>query len=72
MNGPAITAVFQAVPSPTSFIVNGAVIPHDSALVSAGADLHVTPSLAVGGKIDSTLALTGQTYVGSAAVRYSW
>jgi uncharacterized protein with beta-barrel porin domain len=72
MNGPAITAAFQSALSPATFIVNGVAIPHDSALVSAGADLHLTSSLSVGGKFDSTLAIAGQVYAGSAAVRYSW
>ena len=71
-NGPALTAAFQAPLLPTSFIVTGAAVPHDSALVSASADLHVTASFAVGAKFDSTLALAAQTYAGAATARYSW
>ena len=72
VKSPALTATFESALSPTSFIVNGAAFPQDSALVSAGADLHVTQWLSVGGKFDSTLAIAGQVYAGSAAVRYSW
>jgi uncharacterized protein with beta-barrel porin domain len=36
VNNPSLGAVFQALPG-GSFTVNGAPIPHDSALTSAGA-----------------------------------
>src|SRR6185437_4538544 len=39
---PALSAAFQALPG-GSFTVNGAPIPHDSALTSAGAELFLTP-----------------------------
>jgi hypothetical protein len=40
VSDPALDAVFQALPG-SSFIVNGAPVPHDSALTSVGAELHL-------------------------------
>jgi uncharacterized protein with beta-barrel porin domain len=68
---PALSAAFVALPG-TSFTVNGAPIPHDSALVSAGAELFLAPTWTLLAKFDSELAPHAQTYAGSATVRYSW
>jgi uncharacterized protein with beta-barrel porin domain len=74
-----LTATFQtallpgAVPGAfVGFLVNGAALPQNSALVSAGADLHVTSPTSIGAKFDSAIAETAQTYAGSATMRYSW
>jgi uncharacterized protein with beta-barrel porin domain len=67
------TLLSGAIPgSAASFAVNGAPQPSDSAIVSAGFDVHVTPSLTVGALLDSALAASAQTYGGSATVRYRW
>jgi fibronectin-binding autotransporter adhesin len=78
-SNPALTAAFQSalVPgglpgAPVGFTVNGAAFPHNSAIVSAGADLHVTSSMSIGARFDSELATTAQTYGGSATLRYAW
>ena len=42
VGNPALSAVFETLPG-ASFTVNGAPIPHDSALTSAGAELFLTP-----------------------------
>jgi len=79
LNNPALTATFDttllsgALPgSAASFTVNGAPLPSDSAIVSAGFDVHVTPSLTVGAVFDAALASSAQTYGGTATVRYRW
>ncbi len=79
LNNPALTASFNTAllsgtlpGSITSFTVNGAQLPPDSAIVSAGFDVHVTPSLTVGASFDSALALSAQTYGGTATLRYRW
>ena len=46
----SLDAVFQALPG-ASFVVNGAAVPANSALATAGAELHMTAELVAGGKI---------------------
>ena len=79
VSNPALTATFQtalspgAMPgAPVGFVVKGAAFPTNSALVSIGGDLHITPTITVGAKFDSAIAGIAQTYAGSATVRYSW
>ncbi len=43
-DNPWLNASFQSLPG-TGFIVNGAPIPHNSALVSGGAELYLAPRL---------------------------
>ena len=43
VNNPALAAAFQVLPG-SNFIANGAPIPHDSALTSAGAELFLAPN----------------------------
>jgi outer membrane autotransporter protein len=71
VNNPALDAVFQALPG-ASFIVNGAVPPKDSALASAGAELHVTKNWSLAAKFSSEFASGSQTYAGTGTVRYRW
>jgi outer membrane autotransporter protein len=68
---PALSAVFQTLPG-SNFTVNGAPIPHDSALVSAGAELFLASSWTLLTKFDSEFARGSQTYAGSGTLRYSW
>jgi uncharacterized protein with beta-barrel porin domain len=56
----------------TSFTVNGARIPHDSALTSAGAELVFTANWSLIGKFDGEFAPGSQTYAGSGTLRYIW
>jgi uncharacterized protein YhjY with autotransporter beta-barrel domain len=67
----ALSAAFQALPG-ASFVVNGAPLPHDSALTSVGAELHLTPQWSLIGKFDGEFAPSSQTYAGSGTLRYQW
>jgi len=71
VSNPSLSAAFQALPG-SNFIVNGAPIPHDSALVSAGAKLYLTPKLTMLVKFDGAFAPGSQTYGGSGTLRYVW
>ncbi len=71
VGNPALGATFQALPG-GSFTVNGAPIPHDSALTSAGAELFLTPRWTLLAKFDGEFAGGSQTYAGSGTLRYSW
>jgi uncharacterized protein with beta-barrel porin domain len=64
-------AVFQALPG-AAFTVNGAALPKNSALTSAGAQLFFTPNWSLEAKFDGEFASTAQTYAGTGTLRYSW
>jgi uncharacterized protein with beta-barrel porin domain len=65
----ALNAVFEAQPG-SNFTVNGAPIPHDSALTSAGAQLFFAPNWSLLAKFDSEFASGSQAYAGTATLRY--
>jgi len=71
VSNPALGAVFQTLPG-GSFTVNGAPIPHDSALTTAGAQLFLSANWSVIAKFDGEFAPGSQTYAGSGTVRYTW
>jgi outer membrane autotransporter protein len=71
VSNPSLGAVFQALPG-SNFTVNGAAVPHDSALTTAAAELHLNANWTVMAKFDGEFALTAQTYAGSGTLRYSW
>jgi len=71
VGNPSLTAAFQILPG-SSFIVNGAGVPNDSALVTAGATLQLNKNLSVEAKFDGQFANTSQIYAGTATVRYGW
>ncbi len=71
VNGPALAAVFQTLPG-TNFIVNGAAVPKNSALTTAGAELHLTQALSFLTKFDGEFAKGSQTYAGTGTLRYAW
>jgi uncharacterized protein with beta-barrel porin domain len=71
VSNPALSAVFQTLPS-SALRVDGAPIPQDSALLSAGAQLFLTPNWSVLAKFDGEFANGSQTYAGSGIVRYTW
>jgi len=71
VSDPALSAAFESLPG-TNFIVNGAPIPHDSALTSAGAEIFFTPRWTLLVKFDGEFASGSQTYAGSATLRYTW
>lgn len=70
-SNPALTAAFQALPG-SSFVVNGAAQPSDSALTSIGAEVWLNPSTSILAKFDGEFAGTAQTYGGSARLRYTF
>jgi uncharacterized protein with beta-barrel porin domain len=71
VSNPALTAAFEALPG-SSFIVNGAPMPQNSALVSAGAVLHITNAWSLAGKFYGEFADGSQIYAGTGTLRYSW
>jgi len=71
VTNPALDAVFQALPG-SSFIVNGATPPKNSALTSAGAQYFFTPAWSFTAKFDGEFASSSQTYGGSGTLRYTW
>ena len=71
VSNPALNASFESLPG-TSFTVNGAPIPPNSALASAGAQLFFTSSWSLLAKFDGEFAPASQTYAGSGTLRYSW
>jgi uncharacterized protein with beta-barrel porin domain len=71
VSNPALSAVFQALPG-ASFIVNGAALPANSALASAGAELKLNPHVSLLGKFDGEFASRSQTYAGTGTLRYTW
>ena len=70
-SNPSLTPVFQSLPG-SSFIVNGATPPKDSALASAGAQYFLTPSWSFLAKFDGEFAQNSQAYTGSGTLRYTW
>ena len=55
VTNPALAAVFQSLPG-ASFAVNGAAPPADSALASAGAELHLTRNWSATAKFEGEFA----------------
>jgi uncharacterized protein with beta-barrel porin domain len=70
VSNPSLNAVFQALPG-GGFIVNGAPIPEDSALVTASGQLFLTPNWSVMAKFDGEFASGSQTYAGTGTLRYT-
>ena len=71
VSNPTLSAAFQALPGGT-FTVNGAPIPQNSALTTAGAQLFLTPQWTLLAKFEGEFAPGSQTYAGTGTVRYSW
>ncbi len=71
VDNPSLSAGFESLPG-TTFVVNGAPIPHNSALVSGGAELFLAPHLSVLAKFDGEFAGNSQTYGGTGTLRYTW
>jgi autotransporter-associated beta strand protein len=71
VSNPSLAAVFETLPG-TSFVVNGAAPPKDSALASAGAVLHMTAAWSFAARFDGEFANNSQTYAGSGTLRYTW
>ena len=66
-----LTPVFQSLPG-ASFIVNGATLPKNSALTSAGAELRIANGMTLLAKFDGEFASHSSTYAGTGTLRYRW
>jgi hypothetical protein len=71
VSNPALSAAFQALPGST-FVVNGAPVPQNSALTTALAELHINQNWSVTAKFDGEFASGSQIYAGTGTLRYSW
>jgi T5SS/PEP-CTERM-associated repeat protein len=71
VSDPTLLPGFQALPG-ASFIVNGATLPKNSALTSAGAELRVANGVTLLAKFDGEFAAHSSTYAGTGTVRYRW
>jgi uncharacterized protein with beta-barrel porin domain len=71
VSNPSLNASFESLPG-TSFTVNGAPIPHDSALTSAGAQLFFAPNWSLTAKFDGEFAGGYALYAGTGTLRYTW
>ena len=66
-----MTPLFQALPG-ASFIVNGALLPQNAALASAGGELRFANGITLLAKFDGEFASRSSTYAGTGTVRVSW
>jgi uncharacterized protein with beta-barrel porin domain len=71
VSNPSLSAAFEALPG-GSFTVNGAPIPPDSVLTTAGTQLFLTPQWTLLAKFDGEFAKGSQTYAGTGTLRYTW
>ncbi len=71
ISNPVLGAAFQTLPG-TSFIVNGAAPPKNSALTTASAELRMTENWSMLAKFDGEFGKGAQTYGGTGTLRYSW
>ena len=71
VNNPALSAGFQTLPG-ASFTVNGAPIPRDSALTTAGAELFFSTNWSLLAKFEGEFGNGSQTYAGTGTFRYTW
>ncbi len=71
VGNPSFGAVFQSLPG-SSFTVNGAALPQNSALTTAAAELHINANWTAIAKFDGEFAPNAQTYAGTGTLRYSW
>ena len=71
VSDPTLTPLFQALPG-ASFIVNGALLPQNSALTSAGGELRFGNGITLLAKFDGEFASHSSTYGGTGTFRYRW
>jgi autotransporter-associated beta strand protein len=71
VSDPTLTPLFQALPG-ASFVVNGAVLPQNSALTSAGGELRFANGVTLLAKFDGEFASHSSTYGGTGTFRYRW
>jgi uncharacterized protein with beta-barrel porin domain len=66
-----VTALFQTLPG-ASFVVNGAAQAHDSALVTAAAEMKWLNGFSVAGVFEGQFSNVTNSYAGKGVARYSW
>jgi fibronectin-binding autotransporter adhesin len=71
VSDPSLNASFETLPG-SSFTVNGAPLPKDSALTSEEAEWWLDANWSVIAKFDGEFGTGSQTYAGSGTLRYSW
>jgi uncharacterized protein with beta-barrel porin domain len=71
VNNPLLSAAFESLPG-SGFTVNGAPIPHDSALTTTGAQYFLASNWSLIGKFEGGFAAGYQTYGGTGSLRYTW
>jgi uncharacterized protein with beta-barrel porin domain len=64
-------ASFQSLPG-ANFTVTGAPAASDAALLSAGAELRLSKTMAIGAKFDGAFAGRSQNFAGTAVLRVNW
>lgn len=67
----AVTALFQTLPG-SSFVVNGARLDADSALVSASAEMKWLSGFSIAGTFDGEFSGNVTSYSGKGVFKYSW
>jgi uncharacterized protein with beta-barrel porin domain len=79
VNNPALLATFEAALAPGSlpgsavgFTVNGAVLPKNLALASAGAELHFASNWSVAADFRGEFGSGSVFYSGTGSVKYGW
>jgi uncharacterized protein with beta-barrel porin domain len=71
VSNPTLTPMFLALPG-ASFVVNGARLPQNSALASAGGELGFANGMALLAKFDGEFASNSSTCGGTVTFRYRW
>jgi autotransporter-associated beta strand protein len=71
VSNPSLNPTFEALPG-ASFTVNGAPIPQNSALTTAGLQLFFAANLSLLAKFEGEFANGSQTYAGTSTLRYTW
>src|SRR5262245_41203309 len=71
VSDPTLLPMFQALPG-ASFIVDGATLPRNSALASAGGELRLANGVTLLAKFDGDFASHSSTYAGTGTLRYRW
>lgn len=66
-----VAATFQALPA-TAFVVNGAAQAHDTALVTAAAELKWMNGFSLSGSFEGEFSNRSDSYAGKGTVRYQW
>ncbi len=67
----SVAATFQMLPG-ASFVVDGAAMAHDSALVSASAEMTWINGWSIAATFDGEFSNVTESYAAKGVVRYDW